>query len=50
MKKVVKLLLVGTLIMGLLVSVVGCGGEPAKTSEKQTEEKAADKAHRTLFC
>ncbi len=47
MKKVVKLLLLGMLIMGLLVSVVGCGGqaqEPANPTEKQTEEKAADKS------
>ncbi|MEN6326405.1 MAG: basic amino acid ABC transporter substrate-binding protein [Syntrophomonas sp.] len=46
MKKVVKLLLVGMLIMGLLVSVVGCGGqakEPANPSEKQTQEKAPAK-------
>lgn len=43
MKKVVKLLLVGMLIMGLLGSVVGCGGQANEPANPQTQENAADK-------
>ncbi|MDD3023530.1 MAG: basic amino acid ABC transporter substrate-binding protein [Syntrophomonadaceae bacterium] len=43
-KKVVKLMLVGMLIMGLMVSAVGCGGqakeEPQTPADKQTQEQA----------
>ncbi|MEN6350597.1 MAG: basic amino acid ABC transporter substrate-binding protein [Syntrophomonas sp.] len=49
----VRLLLAGMLIMGLLVSAVGCGGQTQEnkdsTADKQTQEKAPEQAAKKLI-
>lgn len=50
MKKYFKLILTGLLMVGLMIAVVGCGGEePAASSNEDTNEQQADSNEKKVY-